>query len=307
MNALNAPGEKTMTDTLIAYIKLARPKHWIKNALVFAPLLYARRLLLPAPLISACFCFVSFCLISSAVYAINDIFDAPEDRARPEKRSRPVALGQIKPVHAGVFATLLAICALLTAAFGAGSFRVAVYAGLYLLLNIAYSLRLKRLVIIDCFCVAAGFVLRVFAGGAAGEADVSGWLFLTMFAASLFMAFGKRRGELARLAASAEYPGAKNHVTLYSGYDPDFLSGMVYTFAGLSIVFYSLWALQNTASMIYSAPLIVFIICRYLLIIRIANSLGDPTTIILGDLTLKISIILFILLSVCLIYFSGES
>jgi 4-hydroxybenzoate polyprenyltransferase len=241
-------------------------------------------------------CFLAFCLISSAVYVINDIIDAPKDRLHPEKCSRPIANGKIKVSIAVVYAVGLLAAGISLTLFGYGDYYVLLFASIYFILNLAYSFGLKNIAIVDCFCIAAGFILRIFAGGAAGNAPISEWLFLTMVAATLFMAFGKRRGEMVQVSDS----GTTRKVL--ESYDLNFVNGMIYTCAGLSVVFYALWAIQSVPTMIYTVPLIIFIICKYLLIVHGKSSNGDPTSVILGDKGLMTAILLFGVISVLLLY-----
>jgi 4-hydroxybenzoate polyprenyltransferase len=179
--------------------------------------------------------------------------------------------------------------------WGCGGNLVCFFALLFFLMNLAYSFKLKHYVIVDCFCIAAGFVLRVFAGGAAYGGGVSDWLFLTIVAMSLFMAFGKRRGELIKTDGSSTR-------AVLERYDLIFLNGILFACAGLSIVFYSLWAMDRGNNMIYTVPLIIFIVCKYLLLICDSRSHGDPTTVIFSDKTLLASCGAYGIITVCLLY-----
>jgi len=278
-----------------SYIKLIRPKHWLKNVLIFFPLLYSGYLTQSNMLIASIQCFIAFCLVSSAVYVINDIADAPKDRLHPEKCKRPIAAGQIGIRAAVALAVFLGLIGLALSAFGYGNYYVLLCAVLYVLLNLLYSFFLKNLVVIDCFCIATGFLLRVYAGGAAGNIHISEWLFLTILAISLFMAFGKRRGEMLTNV---------NGVTRVAlvGYDMGFINGIVFSCAGMAVIFYALWAMAETSLMIYTVPLVIFIVCKYLLNVYGAVSSGDPVTTILGDKGLMVSVLLFALVSAVLLY-----
>ena len=170
------------------------------------------------------------------------------------------------------------------------------FIAVYVALNLAYSFVLKHYVIVDCFCIAAGFVLRVFAGGAASDASITEWLFLTMIAASLFMAFGKRQGEITRITDTSTTR------KVLANYDMQFLNGMTFVCAGLSIAFYALWAMTSVRLMVYTVPIIIFIICRYLLIAGGNDSYGDPTSTIVGDKSLITALSILVLLSAILLY-----
>jgi len=281
--------------SLRLYIKLARPKHWLKNGLVFVPLLYAHNMAKPGLLLATVQCFAAFCLLSSAVYIVNDIIDAAEDRKHPLKKNRPIASGALAANRAVIVAAVLFVASLFLTVAGYGNYQVLIFALLYAVLNLAYSFLLKHYAVIDCFCIAAGFVLRIFAGGAAGNSAISEWLFLTMTAVSLFMAFGKRRGEMLQVAAD-------DTRKVLASYEMQFLTGMIFVCAGLTVVFYALWAMMNMSAMIYTTPLVLFIVSRYLLDIHGKTSHGDPTAIILGDKGLLIAVVIFGLLSVALLY-----
>jgi 4-hydroxybenzoate polyprenyltransferase len=241
-------------------------------------------------------CFVAFCFISSAVYVINDIIDADKDRGHPIKNKRPIASGKVDIKKAIIFAVILFALGQALAITGNGNYAVVLFAALYAILNIMYSLFLQHYAIIDCFCLAAGFLLRIYAGGAAGGSSVSGWLFLTMTAASLFMAFGKRRGEMMRLS------DGKATRKVLANYDLPFLNGMIFVCAGLTVVFYALWSIANVSTMIYTVPFVIFIISKYLLVIYGDTSHGDPTSVILGDKGLLAAIGLFGVFSLILLY-----
>jgi len=275
------------------YIKLMRPKNWLKNVFVFVPISFALEFTDWGLLTTTIIAFTAFCLVSSAIYVFNDIFDAEKDAMHPIKHKRPVASGMIKKRNAWMFLLLLVF-----AGFG-----VALFAGIivmpfiaaYLLVNIVYTIWLKHIPIFDCFCIASGFVLRVFTGGAAYGGGLSDWLFLTIAAMSLFMAFGKRRGELIKT------DGSSTRVVL-SKYNMVFLNGLMFVCAGLSIVFYSLWAMSRGSNIIYTVPLIIFIVCKYLLLVCDDNSHGDPTTVITSDKTLLFACAAYAVITIVLLY-----
>ena len=280
---------------LIGCIALVRPKHWLKNLLIFVPAMYSYNLFTPGVFFSAMWIFVIFCIISSTIYVLNDVIDVKEDREHPIKCKRPIASGKVTIRQAVIIALILFTIAFLLI-FMKGDMFVILLTSIYILLNLAFSFKLKHYAIVDCFCIAMGFILRIFAGGAAINDIISEWLFLTIMAISLFMAFGKRRGEIMRITDTE----ATRKVL--SSYNFDFLNGMIFACAGLSIVFYSLWAMLSIQMMIYTVPLVIFIICKYLLIAHNEASHGDPTSVIFGDKGLIIAIGIFGLLSIILLY-----
>ncbi|MCL2577606.1 MAG: decaprenyl-phosphate phosphoribosyltransferase [Defluviitaleaceae bacterium] len=296
---------------LRSFIRLMRPKHYLKNALVFVPLVYSFNLTNADLFFKAAVCYVALCLIASGIYAINDIIDYEKDKAHPKNKMRPIAAGEISKSAATNFAFFLFATGfgLITYYFGIfhsppdgwwshsgpGVVSVLFFCGLYVILNLVYSFNWKHVAIIDCFCIAAGFVLRIFIGGAAiGLTNISEWMFLTIAAGSLFMAFGKRRGELIQLGET----GRK----VLNGYNLEFLNGAVFSCAAISIIFYALWAMTSESQMVYTVPLIIFIICKYLLNTHTENSYGDPVAIIFGDKVLIGAIVVFGLLSILFLY-----
>ena len=278
------------------YIKVARPRNWLKNVFVFVPLFFSMEVSKAGKLIATLLAFITFCLISSAVYICNDIADRKADAAHPIKKSRPIASGSLSVKNAALFAGILTVFSLVM------GFLINLWLGVitvfYLILNLAYTWKLKHLPIIDCFCIATGFVLRVYAGGAACQEPVSDWLFLTIVSMALFMAFGKRRGELLKVS-----PLATRQVLRQ--YDPQFLDGIVFACAGLSVTFYSLWALNRGCYMIYTVPLIIFIVAKYLQLIHMPDSHGDPTTVILQDKVLLCACGVYGITATLLLYFGS--
>ena len=262
------------------YLKEMRIKSWLKNVFVFFPIVFSLELFNWNKFIEACVLMLAFCLISSAIYVLNDISDVEKDRMHEEKKKRPIAAGKIAIPRAWI----LMIC-LMFAGFG-----MALWVNLssfllilvYVVMNILYSKWLKTKVLIDCFCIATGFVLRVFVGGTIVSSGVSNWMLLTVIALSLFMAFGKRRGEL------HSYAGGKTRDVL-GMYDMNFLDGIVFMCAGLCMVFYSLWSISQEANLVYTVPIVLFIMIRYLYLVFAGRTEADPTTLILSDRTLWVS------------------
>jgi len=275
------------------YVKLIRPKSWLKNVFVFVPIVFGLEFTDWDKLLSSIIAFAAFCLISSAVYIINDIFDAELDAAHPVKCKRPIASGAIKKQNACIVMIFLLILGFGLAYLS--DILVCVFVAAYLAVNILYTIWLKHRPIFDCFCIATGFVLRVFAGGASYGGEFSEWLFLTTVAMSLFMAFGKRRGELTKTSDSSSR-------TVLERYNLTFLNGIMFASAGLSIVFYSLWSMSRGANMIYTVPLIIFIVCRYLLLVCDSDSHGDPTSVIFASKSLIVACVVYAVLTVSLLY-----
>lgn len=261
-------------------LKEMRVKSWIKNLLVFSPIIFSLELFEWNRFIQAVILTLSFCLISSAIYVLNDISDVEKDRVHAVKKNRPIAAGQISISCGWILLICLGITGLMLAlAVNLYSFLLILA---YMVINILYSRWLKNKVVIDCFCIAAGFVLRVLVGGTIVSGGVSAWMFLTVVSLSLFMAFGKRRGELLNY-------GTGETRDVLETYNMNFLDGIVFMCTGLMIVFYSLWTISQKTNLIYTVPIVLFIVIRYLLLMFSGHAEGDPTTLILSDKTLLIS------------------
>lgn len=270
-----------------------RIESWLKNLFVFFPLIFSLELFKWNLLLQAAILTLSFCLTSSAIYVLNDICDVEKDRDHALKKNRPIASGKISFPCAWI----LLIC-LMSA--GAGlALSVNLFSFLlvltYAAINILYSKWLKTKAVIDCFCIAAGFVIRVMVGGTIVRDGVSNWMFLTVVSLSLFMAFGKRRGELSSY-------GAGRTREVLEIYEMNFLNGIVFMCAGLAMVFYSLWSISQKSNLIYTVPIVLFIIIRYLLLVFSGCSEADPTTLILSDKILLVSCGICALVMLALLY-----
>ena len=275
------------------YLREMRIKSWLKNLFVFCPIIFSLELFEWNKLMEAIVLTLAFCLVSSAIYVLNDINDFENDRKHEVKKNRPIASGQIPFSHAWI----LLVCLMIV---GSG---MALWVNLhsfililtYTVINILYSKWLKTMVLIDCFCIAAGFLLRVMVGGTIVSDGVSDWMFLTVLALSLFMSFGKRRGEL------HSYTDGETREVLEI-YEKNFLDGIVFMCAGLSMVFYSLWAVSQKSNLIYTVPIVLFIVIRYLLLVFKGRAEADPTTLILSDKTLLISCGICAVIMVAMLY-----
>ena len=283
-----------MSSTIKAYIKEMRVKSWLKNLFVFCPIVFSLELFQWDKLMEAAVLTLSFCLISSAIYVFNDINDVENDRKHEIKKNRPIASGQISFPKAWVLLVCLTIIGLGIAVL------VNIYSFLlivaYVIINVLYSKWLKTKAVIDCFCIAIGFILRGMVGGTIVTAGVSNWMFLTVLALSLFMAFGKRRGEL------SSYAGGETR-TVLDMYDLNFLNGIVFMCAGLTVMFYSLWSISQKPRLVYSVPIVFFIITRYLLLVFKGRAEADPTTLLLSDKTLLVSCGICGIVMLALLYF----
>jgi 4-hydroxybenzoate polyprenyltransferase len=277
-------------------LRLARPRQWIKNAVVFAALVFADRLRDPEAAVLAVVTFVAFCCASSAVYILNDLRDRDEDRAHPVKRRRPLAAGLVSPRAAAIEGVVLAI-----ATFALGALlplRATLVLGAYLLLNLAYTLWLKQMAIVDVLSIALGFVLRVQAGIEAIGSPQSAWILLTMFFVALCLASGKRRSELAQLA------GQEGRRVVLGTYSLGFLDLLLGVSATTALMCYALYAVtvHREETFVVTVLPVTFGILRYLLLVVVRERGEDPDELITRDRPLALAIVLWAALSVAVLY-----
>lgn len=281
-----------------------RPKQWVKNGFVFVPLFFDRKVFdipeLPRTLAG----FALFCIISSTVYLINDLSDIESDRAHPSKRNRPLPSGQLNPNLAIVAAVILPLIALPLAYLLEPAF--AAIAGGYLLLQLAYSFKLKEIVLIDVLALAAGFVLRV-AGGVV-LVDVvrfSPWLYLFTTMLALFLGLGKRRQEIMLLKDSAG-----GHRRILEDYSLPLLDELIMIVTAMTVLTYSLYTfsaegLPDNHTMMLTIPFVVYGMFHYLWLIHVKGETAPPDEIALKDRPLQATIILFGLTILLVLYTSS--
>ena len=269
-----------------------RPRQWPKNAFVFVALLFDRKFFDPASVLPTVVAFVLLCLMSGAVYLMNDLADIESDRRHPTKRHRPLPSGRLNPRVAGVAAVVLATVSLVAGYFL--SRELAVILLLYLLSQIAYTFRLKHVVLIDVLTIAAGFVLRIAAGVAVIDVErFSPWLYIFGGFLALFMALGKRRHELVLLGGEAA-----NHRAILDDYNLDLidrLQGVVTTSAVVSYSLYTFLAegLPDNHAMMLTIPFVLYGIFRYLYLIHIRNEGGAPEEILLRDRPFQVNLLFY--------------
>ena len=262
------------------HVKILRLHQWLKNLLLFFPPFLGGKLFLPGMWQKGGIPFLSFCLASSATYIFNDLRDREGDRRHPKKKNRPLASGAISDLYAFVISVILLIGSLMLGCFVSLSFLG--WLGAYLALSFAYSLGLKHQPIFDIFCIAFGFVFRVFAGGAAFDVKVSDWLFLSVLLLALFLSCGKRLSEKFLLGSESA-----NHRKALNGYPEGALEGFMYVSGAAVLVTYTMYVI-TMHRLIFSVPLCCFGLFRYILIVKRGKS-GDPTESLLKDPGLLLS------------------
>lgn len=296
-----APQRQSVASTARSLLKTMRPKQWVKNVVVFAPLVFDGKLFDPLLLLHTTVAFVLFCLISSSVYLINDLADIENDRLHPKKRTRPLAAGELAPSVAVAAAVALIVVCIPVALWLDSGFFLILYS--YLGLMIAYSFYLKNLVIIDVLVIAAGFVLRVAGGVAVVSVErFSPWLYLCIAVGALFLGFGKRRHELVLLEN-----GADSHRAILAEYTLPLLDQLIGLVTSTLVVFYSLYTfsavnLPANHAMMLTIPFVLYGLFRYLYLIHVKKLGGAPDELVFKDKPMFATGVLWVLAVVLVLY-----
>jgi len=290
--------------TIWLVLRSMRPLQWIKNLFVFAPILFSMNIFHVGQVLRAFEAFILFCMITGAVYLFNDVADRREDREHPLKRNRPVASGQLTAGMA-VFWALALMGLTLRAAWtiDAGFFwSITVYA----FINMAYSLWLKKVVILDVMIIAFGFVLRVMAGGVINDIPLSPWILLITFLMSIFLALVKRRQEMVRIQRSAV--SGSTRATL-NQYNLPLLDQLISLSTATTLISYFMYVLDpdiktkfNADRLILTIPFVVFGFFRYLYLAYVDDRGENPEEVVIMDLPFVINIILWLGVFVWIIY-----
>jgi len=286
-----------------SYIKLLRIPQWIKNFFVFIPLVFSHNLFERDFFFASLSGFIIFCLISSLVYVINDVIDLEADKAHPVKKMRPLPSGALTKSNALTLAAVIfLIAAILLFKFNlAFAFSII----LYFLLNIFYSFKLKHIVLLDIFSIAAGFMIRVVAGAFIINVEISSWLILTTMFVSLFLAVMKRQSELKLVHEDS------NSITrkVLASYSLEFTNQMATVASSAVIICYALYTVSSrtvsvfgSENLIYTTPFVVFGIFRYMFLVHINNRGENTTEIMLTDIPMILNILLYILVTTLIIY-----
>lgn len=272
-------------------LRSLRPEQWVKNGFVLVAPVFARKIAEPELATRALSAFALFCLTASGIYLLNDVSDRERDRLHPEKMHRPIASGAL-PVGVALTVAALILAVGVAGAFFLGAAVGALFA-LYVAIQIGYSTVLRHVVLLDVFCIASGFVIRVLAGGYAVDVPLSSWLILTTIFLSLFLALCKRRAEYVRLAGSGGGEGGGSrvdHRTPLTEYEPDFLDQLISVTTASVVLCYSLYTLDSrtiaefgTRNLVFTVPFVIFGIFRYLFLVHRRDGGGSPTTALLRD------------------------
>lgn len=282
------------------YLRLIRVKHWLKNILVFVPLVFGGKLFSVEDLLTCVACFMVYSCAASCVYIFNDMGDIEKDKLHPTKCKRPLASGEISTKSATI---LLCVLLVITGVINylllntVTSWLIIV---LYIVINIVYSKGGKNIALLDIVILVLGYVLRVYYGALAINVVVSGWLYLTIVFMSFYLGLGKRRNELIQLGSNSR--------KVLKDYTKDFLDKNMYMFLSLTIMCYAWWcetvnSVRGNNKMLFTVPVVVVICMRYSMDVESNASDGDPMNVILKDKALLVLGLLYAILMVIFLYF----
>jgi 4-hydroxybenzoate polyprenyltransferase len=283
-------------------IKSLRPYQWTKNFFVFAPLIFSENVFNFPLTFKSIVAFALFCVLSGAIYIWNDLRDIDEDKLHPVKSQRPLASGRLEKTPAVVAFVFLCVLGLgLSFVLNLNFFFLALG---YVLLQLAYSGWLKHVVILDVLLVAAGFLIRVIAGGVAIGVEISAWLLICTFLLALFIALSKRRHELIFLEKDAS-----NHRPILKEYSPYLLDQMISVVTASTVIAYCLYTISEetiakfgSSNLIFTVPFVLYGIFRYLYLIHQKCEGGSPESLLIKDKPFFIAILLWIVSSIFILY-----
>jgi 4-hydroxybenzoate polyprenyltransferase len=280
-----------------------RPKQWTKNLVIFAGIIFAKKLTDPILFFRSISAFILFCLVSGSIYLINDIADKEQDQQHPRKRYRPIASNQLPAGSAGFTATIILLISTAVSFILSPIFGICLL--IYLVMMLSYSFYLKHIVILDILVIALGFVLRAYAGVVVHPAlAASKWLLMCALFLALFLIISKRRHELVLLEDKAN-----EHRQVLLEYSAGFLDQMVAIVTSMTVFSYALYTISRetiekfqTHSLILTFPFVLFGILRYLYLVYKRGEGGEPEMILLKDKPLLINILLWLILVIVIIY-----
>ena len=286
-----------MTYLILLY-RQCRIKHWIKNFLIFVPLFFSGDIFVKQYIVNSCIGFLSFSFMSSAIYIINDLNDLNIDRCNPYKKKRPLAAGEMSKSTAIILVFILIFFGLMLSSTFFSLKAIMIYF-IYLIINILYSVfHFKNIPVLDVCILASGFLIRVLYGSAINNIITSQWMFLVILFGALYLGMSKRYGEL---KMNIENIGKRKVIQYYS---KEYLLQNMYMSITVSIIFYSFWCLENSlnAGILWSIPLLVFIVLKYSYNIMKKDSTADPIETFQNDKGLIFLAIIFIIYLFFIIY-----
>lgn len=292
---------KKLNDLMKKIINLLRPTHYVKNIFIFLPLFFSGQITLMEKSVSAIIAFVAFSLSASAIYIFNDLRDIKNDKMHPVKKLRPLASGLVSKKLA-FFLMIILLCISLSLMITVSTKSLIILI-IYILLNLAYSLGLKRIPIIDITIISIGFVLRLFVGSFAYNVDLNTWILIMTFLLALFIALGKRRDDVLILKKTK-----KKMRKSIDGYNLKLIDSSMLVLAATTVVTYIQFSISSESIIKFNENLylttifIIFGIMRYLQLVFVHNTSGDPVEIILNDNITKINLLIWLSSFIWIIY-----
>lgn len=298
----NQSASYSTAHTITNMLRLIRPHQYVKNLFIFMPLFFAAQFTDTMQLVRTSVAFVAFSFAASSIYILNDYRDIEEDRQHPTKRYRPLAAGKISGSAALIIMALLFLSAVTL--MGLLSVQALFILGLYVVMNIAYSFRLKHVAILDITVIALGFILRLFVGSEVTDVPLSQWIVIMTFLLALFLAMAKRRDDILIYMETN-----KKMRPVINSYNLKFIEGAMMIMASVTIVAYILYTTSTEvveriqSPFVYLTSLYVILgILRYLQITLVENNSGAPTQLIMKDRFLQLTILAWIIHFIFLLY-----
>jgi len=277
--------------------KQLRPRQWTKNGLLFAALIFSFEFIHLEKIEIVTLGFFLFSFVSGSIYILNDFFDREADRLHPQKKFRPIASGELNAHIALLFGCILFLFSLVTAFYLDPLFCLIL--GIYALLNVFYSLKLKHIVLIDVMIIASGFVFRALSGAILINVSITSWFFLCTMLLSLFLAISKRRHEVSLLKESKS-----THRKVLAHYSLPLLDQMNMIVTSSTLITYSLFTFFSgyTKYLMFTIPFVIYGIFRYLYLVHQEGKGGSPERILIEDKHILVTVVLYVISTVCLLY-----
>lgn len=291
-----------MSKLIIAFLKLLRTHHYVKNIFIFTPLIFGLKIFDTTLSFNTFITFFAFSIVSSSIYVINDICDREFDSIHPQKKSRPIASGIISVKQGIGFSAILFIIGISIAYSLNPNVFYVIFT--YAILNLFYSLKFKHIALLDIFIIALGFILRLFAGSIATGIELSHWLIIMTFLLSIFLALGKRRDDILFRAKGVFVRKS------IKGYNIVFINNAMTMVSGILILAYILYCIApdtishfNTKHLYLTVFFVILGLFRYLQLIFVHNHTSNPVDILYTDRFLQIIIVCWFIMFSGLIYF----
>jgi len=287
----------------LAYLRLMRPKQWVKNVFVLAPLIFSFKLTSISAVTQSCIAALAFCFVASVIYIVNDLMDVEADRQHPKKRKRPLASGKVGKSEAIAFTGILGLITGLILLYGAFNITFYVLLSVYFTLSLGYSLGLKQVPLLELFIVASGYVFRLLAGCAALNVLPSPWMLAATGAVALLITAGKRRAEIAENHDPAQLRRSLKQ------YNLTFLDSAITMLAAVTVVTYLLFTTSeyaierfHSSYLVGTSVFVLYGVLRYLQLVKVMAGTDDPTTLVLTDLNLRYAVLGWLASCIAMIY-----